>query len=330
MQPLESTKSRALLRTDSEGPVKVKNQVAGRVFTKTTSQRFSLKVPAASVPALPMLEEVSDELLGLKLVERTTRSPSGVFTPRRALQIPMQKEERILQEHIQKLVNLLRGEECPLTPYFDYFKALVEGVGHQNSTYVKSIENAASDLWRMCARCSIHRIEGSDRKSILDHKSNAGRNIIEQSNAAFLALLKEFVLHQKTKLVLPDEVAWQKTEDVSKWITSVGIAPNSPFARFIRSCSQERYSGDVCHGLLLSKYGRLSEKPIMVKVDPSELSATRIFYDTGCTTETIELPISVLETATEQAVARISWIVQYFYDEESRLAKMQTRAFRMN
>ena len=336
MQPLDSTKSNGLLRADSEKPIKVANQVAGRVFTKSSSQHFTLKVQTVSQPELPVLDEVSNDLLALKLAvrpkseTRVSKVPSGVFAPRRALQNHMLKNEHILQEHIDNLLSLLKGEACPLTPYFNYFKALVEGVGHRDSTYVKSIENAASDLWRMCVRCSIHRIEGSDRKSILDQKSNGYINTVEQSNITFLTLLNEFMLHQKLKLVLPDEVAWQKTEDVTKWINSVEIACQSPLARFIRSCSQERYSGDICHGLLLSNYGRLSEKPIMVKVDPCEMNAMRIFYDTGCTTETIELPISVLETASEQNVCRISWIIQYFYDEECMLAKMQTRAFRMN
>lgn len=335
MQPIDRAKNSSLLRADSETSIKVTNQVAGRVFTKSTSQRFSLKVQAVSQPVLPMIEEISDDLLALKLAvrpkseARVSKAPSGVFTPRQALKKHTQIQEHVLQEHIEKLLTLLKGEESSLTPYFNYFKALVEGVGNGDSTYIKSLENAASDLWRMCARCSIHRIESSERKSILDHKSNGALVTVEQSNAAFLALLNEFMLHQKIKQVLPDEVAWQKTEDVTKWINSVEITHDSPFARFIRSCSQERYSGEICHGLLLSNYGRLSEKPIMVKVDPSEMRATRIFYDTGCTTETIELPIFVLETATERSVSRISWIIQYFYDEESRLAKMQTRAFRM-
>ncbi len=270
---------------------------------------------------------------------------AGLLSPRISLKekranaaLQSEPPEKGYDEHIEKLLHILEGQGAEgnrLTgTLFKEFATLVEGIPKEKTNFVKPLESAACDLWRAASKLCIMTQSGISLHKIVDKHPHADLESVAEDiadlNNRFLHLLSCFLKNRDESVTLPKRVEWQNVDDVAKWVrNSLDLNSSSPLTRFIRSCSQDRYSGSIMRELLINTYGLLpiDPVPILAKAQSKNLTITRTFHEQGSNIESLEIPISILERKTEKPLGRIRWLLQFTYDTECHLTKIQTHAF---
>lgn len=315
------------------------NDIEERVASLSISGNSigQIKIKAQSAPSEPETdpEHHVRETRRSSWTPRASPRISGISSPRAILkslastlkmkresaEVAPQDPKSTRADHIKKLLLLLEGGEFLQNIVAEY-KTLIEG-------NQKSLDSAASDLWRVCSKCMILEQKGVNLVEVLNVHPDATKDDIPEDvadlNRRFLLILSCFLKNQNSRISLPDSVDWQRIEDVAKWIGQLDCTDFDPFARFIRSCSQDRYSGSLVRLLLLNTYGLTPEKdvPILAKVQQKELKITRIFNTDGSNEELLTLLIDVSERATERPLGRILWQVHFFYNQDCFLTEIK-------
>lgn len=266
--------------------------------------------------------------------------PKGETTQESASprQLESPKEEGP-SEHIKKLRTILGGdneEGYDLTgELFADLQRLVAGIPIQTDEvdFVKSFRAAVEDLWRTGSKIVIEVQKGetieTPQKKHKDAEDESKPWDKPDQNERFLRLLLCFQRGRKSTVCLPEQVEWEREEHVSKWIQKEEeeVKLDEALARFIRSCSQERYTGSMVRSLLLNRYGHQTDTlvPIKVKIQLINVTFTRIFYEDLSNRETILIPLQVFDRRTEEPLDSFTWKLQFHYNSDCSLVKIHLK-----
>ncbi len=278
-------------------------------------------LPPVTRPVLQRTESkrsLVSVLRGLRLSgtsEPTSPRSDRRFSPRAIRKSGRSSDDsEQIQEHITKLRNVLNGTE-------QADRNLQEGIfleweNRINRDVVDSdmFACAAADLWRVCDKITV-----VDAKNKTDGEDNPSRN------GQFAALLQAFGIVDAL-----DTSGWESIEHVSKWATLLHKKGQIPerLMRFMRSCSQGRYTGNVAYAFILGNYGHVSESgyPIEVHFASEGVRITRVFDGDGSNKEAIVVPIQIFKRGTKDLIGRFDWCLSYFYDSECRFLRATSTA----
>ncbi len=301
--------------------------LAGQIAALQMSPTTEKKAKTNSDPGTPPLRQ-SGSSPSLGGVIAAIISPRASRKKEAAIEL---EKEQI--EHIQRILMQLN---CKFTQEHELFQELDRLIQAQptKEVSVKSLESAASDVWRCGSKLIIVQQICNGLKNIVDRHPDAENDDVKEDildlNKRFLQLISCFQKGHQSQVVIPDAVEWKSIECLSKWIREQeALTPQLPLSRFIRSCSQERYSGFIPRTLLLNAYGKITAVPvpILAKVQSKQLRMTRTFYENSSNKEAIEMPIDIFDRATDDFLVRIQWLLQFNYDSNCQLVQIQSNAF---
>lgn len=279
----------------------------------------------------PSTPQVKDKTLTrspstLQLVFREHVEPGSntASIANRKIQEPLRVEKFTKQDldvkkiHISILKDLLnvKNDVCPFIPNLQtqFAEFIKQGA--------KPLTHAACDLWRICSKLNIERHDDELVTNVLKSHPDAYNDKVpedvEELNRRFLLLLSCF---QNTGFTLPQSADWKGIEDVVHWVkNNLQIAASHPLARFIRSCSQERYNGVHIENAVLTNYGLTPEQtpppPILVSLQAKRLSSTRVFFSDQRHEELLIIPMQVLDRSERSELCTIAWKLRFCYDKE--------------
>ncbi len=266
--------------------------------------------------SLPALTEQLKKVDITSKKAQANSDPSGQTSPTRGRtpRFFTPRLERKTGGDLKDLIRQLNGSsEQDKLLHSEIFSPIQERLNSECFD-LAALKSAISDLWRDC-----HKVILFDKTNI---KHTADRN------GQFHALFRAFYDSHKIDFELPDTGDWKSMEQAEKWIEGLYNSKKITdcFARFIRSCSQARYSGDVAVALVTKRFGRLADLPIEAHIPTSQMVITRIFNENGTNREALQLPITIYNRNKESVIATINWGLWFFYDDECKLTSVNSTA----
>ena len=204
-------------------------------------------------------------------------------------------------------------------------KVLHEKFSTLISKDVKSLKSAACDLWRSVSKVRI--IENN--KMVLDFHPEAYNDLAEEDvpdlNFRFLKLMNRF-----PRVMLPEHVDWKNMEDVASWVEeSLTLDFTHPLARFLRSWSQDRYNGLLVNEVVTG-FGYVPDSdpppPIIAELQQKQKMHICTFLEDGTHTETLIMPIRILDREERTTLESLTWTLIFKYDASYMLQGISSHA----